>query len=371
MGDVRIVNADGQFVPYYLDSEAQAERGANREYALERIARADGANESRFDFKVVPKAQDEDVRGSVLTFDLPGGFFFKKVEIRGSYDGERWEPAAEGQLYKVGKGQSQSSVVLDTPAKYRYYRLIVPHNTEGLDFQGGTLTDVSMSVGGEVFLREKELPFNVKNTGNVSEVVLYNSDRLKMDRIKINAVASDGSSGFSRLFYIESASGQGVNPLSAPTLNRLELAGEEIDDTEIRLVQPMRSPKPKIGIFNEENPPLNIQTIQVGYRVDRLVFEDIGKGPYRLIYGSEGQKLPSYDITAFRSQIERSSPGEAALGPETAESFMPPTAQGSGTDSEEKPQIGPSASLRITFNIVLVIVALVLIGFVGRRLKKG
>ncbi|GEM_PF-1979724 len=371
LGDVRIVNKAGQFVPYYMDSGSTEARGADRDYALERVARADGAEESTFDFKVVPKTENEDVRGSVLNFDLPGGYFFKKVTVQGSYDGQRWEPAAEDQLYWVSKGKAKTTVVLDNPEKYRYYRLKVPSNTEDLDFLGGTLTDVGIPISGERFLREKELPFNVEAKGRASEVVLYNSDRLRIDRIKVNAAASDGSSGFSRLFYIESASGQAVHPLSPEILNRLELAGEEIDDTEIRLVRPLRSTKAKIVIDNDGNQPLNIRSIEVGYRVDRLVFEDTGTGPYRLVYGSEGQKMPGYDIAAFRPQIEKSKPGEASLGPETAETFTPPGTSVSGRDSDEEPLVGPSDSLRIVFNIVLVVVALLLIVFVGRKLKKG
>ncbi|OWR31827.1 hypothetical protein CDO73_04925 [Saccharibacillus sp. O23] len=371
LGDVRIVNASGQFVPYYLDSAEQGERGANREYKLKRIARADAERTSTFDFAVVPAAENEDVRGSVLTFDLPGGLFLKKVKLEGSYDGQRWEAAAEGTLYSAGEGRFQNSIVLDAPAKYGYYRLKVPSNTDDLDFAGGTLTDVAMSVSGEAFVRNKELPFNVEPSARMSEVTLYNADKLKIDRIKVNATASDGSSGFSRLFYVEPVKGQAANVLSPSQLNRLELGGETIDDTEIRLAQPIRGTKPKIVIDNGGNLPLDIRSIEVGYRVDRLVFEDTGTGPYRLVYGSEGARMPEYDIAAFRSQIETSKPGEASLGPETAEAFTPPGAESSGAPKDEQPRVGASASLQITFNIVLVIVALLLIAFVGRKLRKG
>ncbi len=370
MGDVRIVNASGQFVPYYLDSAEQGERGANRDYKLKRIARADAERSSTFDFAVVPTAENEDVRGSVLTFDLPGGLFLKKVSLEGSYDGQRWEPAANGTLYSAGEGRYQTSIVLDAPAKYGYYRLTVPDNTDNLDFAEGTLTDVAMSVSGEAFVRKKELPFNVEPSARMSEVTLYNADKLKIDRIKVNATASDGSSGFSRLFYVEPVKGQAANVLSPSQLNRLELGGETIDDTEIRLAPPIRGTKPKIVIDNGGNQPLDIRSIEVGYRVDRLVFEDTGTGPYRLVYGLEGARMPEYDIAAFRSQIESSKPGEASLGPETAEAFTPP-ADPSGAPTPEQPRVGASASLQITFNIVLVIVALLLIVFVGRKLRKG
>lgn len=370
LSDVRIVNASGQFVPYYLDSAEQGERGANRDYTLKRIARADAERSSTFDFAVVPSAENEDVRGSVVTFDLPGGLFLKKVSLEGSYDGQRWEPAAKGTLYSAGEGRFQTSIVLDAPAKYGYYRLTVPDNTDNLDFAEGTLTDVAMSVSGEAFVRKKELPFNVESIARMSEITLYNADKLKIDRIKVNATASDGSSGFSRLFGVEPAKGQAANVLSPSQLSRLELEGETIDDTEIRLAKPIRGTKPKIVIDNGGNQPLDIRSIEVGYRVDRLVFEDTGTGPYRLVYGSEGARMPEYDIAAFRSQIETSKPGEASLGPETAEAFTPP-ADPSGAPTNEQPRVGASASLQITFNIVLVIVALLLIVFVGRKLRKG
>lgn len=373
LGDVRIINASGQFMPYYTDSGEAGERGLDREYPLESIDRADGKKEITFDFRVVPAAENEDVRGSRLMFSLPQQSFLKKVTLDGSYDGQRWEAVTEGELYSTGEGAFRNVIELNEPAKYGYYRVKVPNGPEPFDLEGMALIDVGTAVSGEDFRRTKEIPFNVESSSGMSEVVMYNADKLRIDRIKLNAVASDGSSGFSRAFYVNREKGTGANTriLSPGRLNRLELGGSTVDDTEIRLAEPILNEKPIVAINNGENPPLDIRSIEIGYRVDRLVFEDTGTGPYRLIYGAERQEVPQYDISAFRTEIEQSGPGEATLGKENASQFVPPAAQeASGADAGDGPKVGATASLQITFNLILVAVALVLIVFLGKKLKK-
>ncbi|GGN94165.1 DUF3999 family protein [Saccharibacillus kuerlensis] len=375
LGDVRIVNAMGQFIPYYIDTGEEGERGTNRDYPLERIARQDGEQESRLDFRVVPSTESEDVRGSLLTFELPAASFLAAVTLEGSYDGQRWERVTEGELYSTNEGTSRNVIELEGLEKYGYYRLIIPNGGKDLDINGGTLTDVGAAVSGEAFRRTKELPFNVEPNIQMSEIVLYNAGRLKIDRIKINASASDGSSGFSRLYAIDKVPGGGLNTriLSPDRLARLELNGTAIDDTEIRLEEPIRSEQPRVVIDNAGNPPLKIQSLEVGYRVDRLVFEDTDTGPYRLVYGAEAeQESPEYDIEAFRPEIESQQPKEASLGPETAEQFVPPSMNEAPLGESGTPEaiVGPRASLQIVFNSVLIAVALLLIVWLGRKLRR-
>ncbi|MEJ8305621.1 DUF3999 family protein [Saccharibacillus sacchari] len=373
LGDVRIINSSGQFMPYYMDSGEEGERGLDREYPLELIDRAEGEKEIRFDFRVVPAADNEDIRGSRLTFSLPQASFLKKVSLDGSYDGQRWEAVTTGELYSTGEGAFRNVIELNEPAKYGYYRVKVPSGPEPFELEGMALIDVGTAVSGEDFRQSKEITFNVQPSGRMSEVVLYNADKLRIDRIKLNASASDGSSGFSRMFYVDRAKGTGLNTrvLSPDRLNRLELSGSTVEDTEIRLAEPIRSEKPMVVIDNGGNTALNIQSIRIGYRVDRLVFEDTGTGPYRLVYGAQAQETPQYDISAFRTEIEQSGPGEATLGKENASQFVPPAAEeASGADDGSGPKVGANASLQITFNLILLAVALVLIVFLGRKLRK-
>ncbi|MDO3409989.1 DUF3999 family protein [Saccharibacillus sp. CPCC 101409] len=367
--DVRVVNASGEWVPYYIESGGEDERGPERSYRMERVDRADSEDRSRFDFRVVPEAENEDVVGSRIVFELPNRSFLKTVTLEGSYDGRRWEQAAEGELYRAEDGVSRDVIEAGRPLKYGYYRLTVPNNAEDLDFAAATLEDNGVPLRGEQYLRTKELPFNVEPALTMSRVVLYNADRLKIDRIVVNAEASDGSSGFSRLFGIEPTPSRSADVLSPSRLNRLELDGSRIDDTEILLAEPIRNPKPTIVIDNGGNPPLDIQSIEVGYRVDRIVFEDTGAGPYRLVYGAEGQELPRYDIADFRAQIERDGPVQASLGKESAEAFTPADSR-PGTDPSGGARVGAKASLQILFNIVIVAVALLLIVLVGRKMRK-
>lgn len=370
LNDVRIVDSTGRFVPYYADSGEEGERGLDRQYPLELVDRAKSKSATRFDFRVVPASGSEDVRGSRLTFPLSQSSFLKTVRVQGSYDGQLWEDLTEGELYSTGEGIFRNVIELEEPVKYGYYRLIAPNGEEPLALTEGTLTDVGAAVSGERFRRTAELPFNVQPSARMSEVVLYNADKLRIDRIRLNASASDGSSSFSRLFYVNRAKGTGANTrvLSPTRLNRLELDGESVDDTEIRLAEPIRNEKPMIVIDNAGNLPLNIESIEAGYRVDRLVFEDTGAGPYRLVYGAERQPPPRYDLAAFRTEIERSKPAEAALGPENAARFVPPAP---GTDgADPAPKVGAGASLQILFNVVLVGVALLLIVLVSRKLRK-
>ncbi|WP_172255242.1 DUF3999 family protein [Saccharibacillus deserti] len=374
LDDVRIVDASGRFVPYYTDSGEEGKRGLDRYYPLELIKSTPGKEATRFDFRVIPASDQENFRGSRLTFPLSKGPFLKKIGVEGSKDGKSWEPVTEGELYADGETKFRNVIELDEPAGYGYYRLNVPNAGGKIELTDGMLSDVGAAVSGQAFRRAKELPFNVETLARMSEVVIYNADRLRIDQIRLNASASDGSEEFSRIFYVNRAKGTGANTriLSPTRLNRLKLNGLSVEDTQIRLAEPILNEKPMVVIDNAGNPPLNIESVEVGYRVDRLIFEDTGAGPYRLLYGSEGQEKPQYDTAALHTGIENPAPAQAQLGPEEAQAFVPPDREPlSGTEGEESgPVVGAGDSLRILLYIGLGGAGLLLIVLLSRKPKK-
>ncbi|WP_172194588.1 DUF3999 family protein [Saccharibacillus qingshengii] len=379
LGDVRIVDASGRFVPYYTDSGEEGKRGLDRYYPLELIKSTPGKDVTRFDFRVIPASNPENFRGSRLTFPLSKGPFLKKIRVEGSKDGKGWEPVTEGELYTDGETKFRNVIELDEPAGYGYYRLNVPNAGGKIELTDGMLSDVGAAVSGQAFRRAKELPFNVETLARMSEVVIYNADRLRIDQIRLKASASDGSGEFSRIFYVNRAKGTGANTriLSPTRLNRLQLNGLSVEDTQIRLAEPILNEKPRVVIDNAGNPPLNIEAVEVGYRVDRLIFEDTGAGPYRLLYGAEGQEKPQYDTEALRTGIVSPAPAQAQLGREEAAAFAAPDADPlSGAEGAEPvqaepgPIVGAGDSLRILLYIVLGGVGLLLIAVLSRKLRK-
>lgn len=85
-------------------------------------------------------------------------------------------------------------------------------------------------------------------------------------------------------------------------------------DTTISFRKPARHAVLTIRIENEDNPPLPITAVTLQAVTDRIVFEDDGQGPYRLLYGNEEAGMPRYDLAYFKDHIEGEGPVDGALG---------------------------------------------------------
>lgn len=356
--DLRVKDSTGAIVPYYLERGEESVAEHNIAYSSELVNEAAKGADTLLDYRIQPLAEHIDIQGNKLVFKLPGESFLKHVEVWGGYDGVAWERLAQGELYATS-GLQADSIGLERSYKFSYYRLVVKNNPEGLKFPGLTLLDSGREERTTPFIRQKAAEAETIQSGDRTEIVIDNKDRLKIAKMTL------GSTGnFLRRYELYDADGTELPVAGSGELYRLDFKNTRIARTEIQPLTATYAAKLRIVIYNLDDAPIPVTDLKVEYLVDRLVFAGEaqgGRAPYSLIYGNNGAAAPQYDIINFKDRIDGEHPAAAALG---AEVPIPAAA------AEDPPAEGGWFRGPWVFNLMLIAVSLLLIIIVARRLGR-
>lgn len=352
--DLRIVDGNGEFVPFYKDSGITATEEQSLTYFSVLIHTVKKGLSTSFDYKIIPIQEDTDIQGNKLVFTLPDEAFLKHVQVFGSYDGNVWESLTKGDLYSAN-GEEQNSIELGTVYKFSYYRLVVANNSENLNFSTLLLLHNSTELKTIDYKRLRTPAYEIKEVGDQTQILVHNSDHLKVSKIMLNITGN-----FTRKYELLDNSGRNIETQGDGTLYRLNFQDAQITGTVIVPSTTVAAPSFTIVINNHDDAPLPISGLSTEYLIDKLVFAEEGAGPYKLLYGNPGASIPQYDIVNFKPHIEGEGVVLAKLG---AESIVTEASVDSSS------QLGWFQS-RIWFNGVIIAVSLLLIIMLIRKMNR-
>lgn len=120
----------------------------------------------------------------------------------------------------------------------------------------------------------------------------------------------------------------------------------------------------RLTVYDEDNPPLNIQGVTVWGLQPRLVFSANTQQSYKLYYGNKEARQPSYDIERIFPYLVTDDLPKARLGPQAINpGFV-----------EKKPPLPPLSErlpwlLPTVISVAVVLVALLLYGIIRQARK--
>lgn len=350
--DLRIVNSKGQFVPFYIESGFSVSQEQNIVYSSTLANTAKKDQNTIFDFRITPIKENEDVLGDTLLIELPNTDFLKHVEIYGSYDGNQWEYIKKNDLYRTDRLEKKM-INLGTEHKYSFYRVKVLDNVENLIFKQLQLVHNTRDIKWNDYKKTSKPTFNIKEDTKLTNITIQNKNRLKIKRIMLDV---DGN--FTRAYSVYDSKDKEIQVDGENDLYNINFKNVQINDTTITAVNPIMQPNFTIKINNQDNLPLDIKGIKVEYFVDKLIFEDQGIGPYKLLYGNGNVEAPKYDIENFKQYIQKEN---LALGKLKGQKIVSPI------EESQKPWWFQT---KIWFNAVIIAVSLVLIIFLAIKMGR-
>ncbi|KGE20215.1 DUF3999 family protein [Paenibacillus wynnii] len=349
--DLRIVNGKGEYIPFYIDSEAEVTEESVVTYDSSLIRNAKQGRDTLFDYKIIPVRENADIQGDTLVFELPDEAFLKHVQVFGSYDGNTWETLNKSDLYSTD-GLNQNRVKLGSTYKFSHYRLLVKDNIENLKFDKLQLLHNNTALRTTSFLRQHTPNYEIKQEGNRTDILVHNN------HLKVSKVLLQSTGNFTRRYELLDDKGQGISTKGNGELYRLDFKDARIEATDIVPSHGVSSSSFRIVIYNRDDTPIHISGISTEYLVDKLVFAEAGEGPYQLLYGNVEASTPQYDISNFKTLIEAGDVGLSKLGAAVLEQTI--------TDASAKSNRFLS---KMGFNTVIIVVSLLLIIILARKLK--
>ncbi len=323
LGDLRILDADGDDVPFVLDRGRGDPRPEVRPRMRNRGHHRDRAATVVLDFGAR-------VDKNRLVLGLSGGNFRRRVRVEGSDDGESWTtlveeawvfavpgpPPARYETVPLSRNDFPLLRVTVHPGPRERMRLEILEARVPAGGPGGrreaTLAPVWSRAAearpGETWLTldlgARHQPFE----GVVLEVAdarFFREVRTQIRR-DVGRVPRDGP-GRLPLW----------DPLGRDVVFRLETDGEEREKT--RIDARGRSRGLRVRVLNGDDRPLVIEDVRVRVPVERVVFEAESGDEYRLAYGSPDLPAPEYDLA--RTLDEAPEVAVADLGPPVRRHF--------------------------------------------------
>ncbi|MTH54698.1 DUF3999 family protein [Bacillus mangrovi] len=358
LSDLRIRNEKGKDIAYYVNSGYMDISEEETVYSSESTGSMEEDGSIFYDFKLLPLEENTDISGEIIQVDLPEPPFLYKVTLFGSYDGSKWEPAAEDILYDTGDAV-KDTIELGEPEKYRYYRLQVKGSSKDKPFDGLTLLHSEKTESFKQFLKQKKPEYSIQQQDSETIITVRNPQKLKAASIYVKA---DGS--FKRLADVTDKSGAWF--LKGEELYSADFKETSIQKTTLQFNEPVASEEILIVIENGDSPPLNIEEVTMDYYMDQLVFDKSGSKSVSLYYGSPEAQAPQYDLEEFKSFIEKEKPVQASLGPVKNQ----PEPEKEAAPAQEKQENTEWYQSQWTFNIIIGLVSILLIVFILQKMNR-
>ena len=354
--DIRIVDAEGDFVPYYIDSGYAENAAKDTDYSAKLISTIQKDNDTLIDFQIIPLHENTDIQVNLLKVTLPPQAFLKYVEVSGSHDGNQWEVVEKSTLYNTEKLE-KSSIELSKLYKFSYYRLRIIDNVEKVAFTQLKLHHNEQESRWKAYTKNVTPGYAQVHENRQTKITVQNDQRLKVKKLILNVEGN-----FRRTYDLLDINGKTIPIGSLKELYNLNFKDIQIRETSIRLTSPIALEQMVIRINNEDNAPLHIRGISFEYDIDKLVFEDKGSKDYRLVYGNPNAVKPKYEMVGFKTHIEKENPPLATLGAELGLKSQAPVT------IEKQPSWFQT---KWFFNVVIGLISLMLIVYLMQKLNRG
>ena len=348
LDDIRIVDNKNKFVPFYLISGSSESQRVITEYQSKRLLMFKKDNNTYFDFEVVKLQSDTDITVNKLIFSLSKSEYLKDITISGSFDGKKWDDLLSTKIYNV-RNVINNTVSLDGIKKYLYYRVAIVDNIENLDVTSLVLQNDSKIINQIDYQKDIKLVYEIKNSDKKTYINIKNPNRLNIKGIdlKIGGVFKRDFGIYQKINKDFESTGQ------SGQIYNLDFKNISISSTKIELDSPIYNDIQLI-IYNNDDMALNISDIGINYLAHKIVFEGkVGK-EYKILFGNPSGEKPKYDIEEFKNNIEDEVQDELQFGQLQKHESLSQRSQKDYT---------------IVFNIVIVLVAVLLVGFIGIKLK--
>jgi len=310
LADLRILDRNGDPVAYYRIGGSEKMTLETVVYGTQPVRQFKEKNDTIADYRVLPMKENADALANQLRLDLPVVDYLKHIAVYGSYDGIEWHHLADDIVYNAG-GRTKTDVQFGEPQRYGYYRIRVLNNPEGITIAGLTARYDAAAATVESYTRTATPVYTARTDGQDTVVAFANSDRLRIQAIRLD----DAGGNFDRQYTVGTLETDGSETvLARGAIYNLQFKGLEIRNTTVALPEPVASATLVLRIHNRDDRPLAFTRITAEYSIDKVVFEDIGTGPYRLYFGNPQATLPVYDIAAYAGQIENETRDPAVLG---------------------------------------------------------
>lgn len=348
--DLRLTDQNGVETPYLLQQIAGQQAVVRRISSAGKIASLNRSGENGIELVVTLEKTAANADGlSIVTAQRDYEY---SLQIFGSADGKTWQALAENaRIFDYSRYAQIGNNDIELPVNaYRQFKIVVAQasqtHSNGLTELTRTLQNGSEQQRSEsVELRSEPLhidrvEFWQKVTDTVADAAqrfdypvafkIVQDAELKASVIDIDSKrqpltgfsVQSFTPNFNRRAEVQVSDSQGLETrtrtLGQAYLQALHFQGFNRDQNQIEFAEQRREHY-RIVIYNDDNPPLHINSVAGIGNGYRLLFLAQPGLSYQLSYGADKAEAPNYDVAPIRELLRRGYQSSSAeLGEEVA-----------------------------------------------------
>jgi len=320
LSDLRLVNADGQELPYVVDRIVTRVSASSWSGGLvDKRREVSGPREDERGETTFLADLGEPRSFDTVVLQVPAQDFAKRVRIEASADRREWTllDADAGIFDGVWGGRvHHTTLSLRAPTTARFLRLAVGdrRGSPPVDITGVTVSALRQAQGDEW-----RQPVALRGVPGARPSRYRLEARLPLEALELDCDDPAFSRRVRLLETTERAGRPEEKLLGEATLYRLRLPEPGLvgEERVLRLAAAAARGELVLEVDDADSPPLrNPRAVASGAAV-RIVFPAT-PGPLVLYYGNEATRGPLYDLEALKAQVRFASGlGAATLGDET------------------------------------------------------
>ena len=302
LGDLRIFDSKKNEVPYLIENQiSKAE--TNQFEAFSILSKSSITKKTSTLIVENPKSKI-----SQLTLIIANSDANKKLSISGSNDQKQWFGIANRiELFDMNNpNATQVTQTIDFPlCSYKFLKIdfddtkTLPVNVLQI---GATNSSFQLNQWEEIQTKNRFVTQSPKEKKTLHQVVLNQPQRIEKIKIKVKQPTL-----FNRevsVYTLETKKINKATTTNQETIAQFTLSSKGSD--EFDLVSD-KAYELYIEIANEDNPPLDIESIQLFQKPLFLIAELDPKEVYTVVTGDDKLFTPSYDLTHFENEIKNTA----------------------------------------------------------------
>lgn len=353
LSDLRIIDDQGSFVPYYLHNEYLSS-GIDSivEHQSRKLSSYLKKDDHYSEFRIIQKNELQDILANEVIFEISEANFLEEVKIYGGYDGDKWQHVKDGYIYRTDEGD-KLSINLDNIYKFDHYRIVFVNDVEKTEINNLRLVYSEKNIIHEHYEKMKTVDFTIESSDGYTEIIFNNKDKLKVK--SINIVSDDSFKRQYQLYY-KNEEDENYRSIEGGELYQMDLENFNIEESEVNCRRGdnsyLSADLIKIRISDRDDKAIDVKEIEVTYYIDKVVFENKGSAVNTLLFGSKVAKRPSYDIVQSKKYIEEEKQQQCTL---------------SELVKRDVEELEEPFDYRMILNVVVILVSITLVLIIVRK----
>lgn len=344
--DIRIYDKNNEIIPYYIQNSFEKTEIKKNKVETKLINKYVKSRNLYLELEIEGESPEKDIWINSLDFIFESKEFYLETEVYGSYNRSDWKLLKKNKIYNIENINNET--IEFERSNYQFYKVVFLNNE--IQLIPKSISGIDNLYKNEVFNKTKEvnLKYSRVEENKTTKLIVKNPNLLPLVQMSIEAKGN-----YRRNVYMENYN-EIKDEIYSFNYKNQNSRKSTLDFYDIPIQKEYI-----IVIENGDNRKLDLTKLNFLIKKEFLIFEHLGKKPYKLNVGEESLEKAEYDLSNFSSSIDIEQLTTAKL--KNAIVIKEPLANSSFFTLKVK---------NILLNVIIGLVSVIMITVVIRSMKS-